>query len=68
MPSFINILQGIPTDHEVDSYIHVLYITERRPCMSTHPVFFARHTGHEFAGMCLLIRDFSITRRVPGIR
>ena len=52
----------------VGSYIHVPYITERRPYMSTHPVFFAGHTGHEFAEMCPLTRDFSITRRVPGIR
>ena len=27
MPSLINILQGIPTDHEGGSYIHVPYIT-----------------------------------------
>jgi hypothetical protein len=26
-------------DHEGGSYIHVPYITERRPYMSTHPVF-----------------------------
>jgi hypothetical protein len=38
----------------VGSYIHVPYITERRPYMSTHPVFFAGHTGHEFAEMCPL--------------
>ena len=29
MPSLINFLQGIPTDHEGGSYIHVPYITER---------------------------------------
>ena len=67
IPSLINILQGIPTDHEGGSYIHVPYITESRPYMSTHPFFFAAHTGHEFAEMCPLTRDFSITRRVPGI-
>jgi hypothetical protein len=39
MTSLINILQGIPTDHEGGSYIHVPYITERRPYMSTHLVF-----------------------------
>jgi hypothetical protein len=50
IPNLINILQGIPTDHEGGSYIHVPYITERRPYMSTHP-FFAGHTGHEFAEM-----------------
>ena len=59
IPSLINIFQGIPTDHEGGSYIHVPYITR---------VFFANHTGHEFAEMCPLTRDFSITRRVPGIR
>jgi len=37
--SLINILQGIPTDHEGGYYIHVPYITECRPYMSTHPVF-----------------------------
>ena len=42
--SLINILQGIPTDHEGGSYIHVPYITERRPYMSTHP-FFMRVTS-----------------------
>ena len=67
IPSLINILQGILTDHEGGSYIHVPYITERRPYMSTHPIF-AGHIGHEFAEMCPLTRDFSITRRVPGIR
>ena len=66
--SLINILQGIPTDHEGGSCLHVPYITERRPYMSTHPFFFAGHTGHEFAEMCHLTLDFSITRRVPGIR
>jgi hypothetical protein len=59
--------QDLLTDHEGGSYIHVLYITERRPYMSTHP-FFAGHTGHEFAEMCPLTRDFSIARRVPEIR
>ena len=70
IPSLINILQGIPTDHEGGSYIHVHVpcITERRPYMSTPPVFFAGYTGHEFAEMCHFTRDFSITRRVPGIR
>ena len=66
IPSLINMLQGIPT--EGGSYIHVPCITERRPYMSTHPGFFAGHTGHEFAEMCPLIRDFSITRWVLGIR
>ena len=61
-------LQGIPTDHEGGSYIHVSYITERRPYMSTQQDLFAGHIGHEFAEMCPLTRDFSITRRVPGIR
>ena len=37
--SLINIIQCIPTHHEGGSYIHVPYITERRPYMSTHPVF-----------------------------
>ena len=64
IPSLINILQGIPTDHGGGSYIHVPYIIERRPYM----FFFAGHTGHEFAEMCPLTRDFSITRRVPEIR
>jgi hypothetical protein len=67
IPSLINIIQGIPTDQEGGSYIHVPYITERGPYMSTHPVFFAGHTGHEFSEICPLNRDLSITRRVPGI-
>ena len=39
IPSLINILQGIPTDHKGDSYIHVPYITARRPYMSTQRFF-----------------------------
>ena len=68
IPSLINILQGIQTDHEGGSYIHVPYIAEHRPYMSTRPFFFAGHTGHEFAERCPLARDFSITRRAPVIR
>jgi hypothetical protein len=38
IPSLINILKGIPTNHEGGSYI-----TERRPYMSTHPFFCGSH-------------------------
>ena len=64
IPSLINnnILEGITTNHEGGSYIHVPYLAGRRPYMSTRSGFsFAGHTGHEFAEICPFTRYFSIT-------
>jgi hypothetical protein len=52
----INILQGIPTDHEGGSYIHVPYITERRPYMSTRP-FFLRVTPVMHLPKCVILPE-----------